>query len=512
MKYLQKFSRFEQIFEATFNLAKTGINYIPNSKGDAILKRMGYAITSFESTTEKPKIEDEILVIKPSSFSIEDYQGEEDFLFYKTGIEKPEFAVAKVNSTSTIVVQKERTGASKRGDYFRETAFLIILGQRVWEKLGLKIPVYGKIEEIVFQYDTYDDGKRDSFIVTGEDKAQFDKFCENDIIYKSCVGQADALIEWLDNSIGNVSYFVKNANDLLPNFIATELIQDEIEFFEDVRDRSSDFEDFEYYKIPTKSSIEKWNPSDMWICYKGFEEGFIKEKFWNSYNSSIDDLNEFFRESLNQKTGIVGVSLKQQTGEFHKAYTVNIEPTEIRHSFLGNDINSKTKTATISYKYFIAKADAPGKIIKGNGKIDFRTFDTKINSGLGIEVKGSVESSHVSGKAGAILKYILPEDVYYNIDFIKKEKDIFKITEKFRPSLLDLEGPDYEFYDKQVEFVFLDDLEKRKNSDTNSRMQAAIFFDWFLKQQKQKQDSIVSDIIRFAKSESDWSSPHLILK
>ena len=266
MKYLQKFSRFEQIFEATFNLAKTGINYIPNSKGDAILKRMGYTITSFESTTEKPKIEDEILVIKPSSFSIEDYQGEEDFLFYKTGIEKPEFAVAKVNSTSTIVVQKERTGASKRGDYFRETAFLIILGQRVWEKLGLKIPVYGKIEEIVFQYDTYDDGKRDSFIVTGEDKAQFDKFCENDIIYKSCVGQADALIEWLDNSIGNVSYFVKNANDLLPNFIATELIQDEIEFFEDVRDRSSDFEDFEYYKIPTKSSIEKWNPSDMWIC------------------------------------------------------------------------------------------------------------------------------------------------------------------------------------------------------------------------------------------------------
>jgi len=184
---------------------------------------------------------------------------------------------------------------------------------------------------------------------------------------------------------------------------------------------------------------------------------------------------------------------------------VNIRPTEIKHSFLGDDINSKTKTASISYKYFIDK-------IEGMGKIDFRTFDRKTNSGLGIEVKGSIKSTHVSGKAGAILKYILPEDVYYNIDFIKKEKDIFKIVEKFRPSLLDLSGPDYEFKDKQVESVFLDDLEKVKNSDTNSRMQAAILFDWFLSQQKSKQNKIISEIIRFAKSESDWSSPHLILK
>jgi hypothetical protein len=505
MKYLEKFSSFEQLFEATFNLAKTGISYIPNSKGEAILKRMGYTITSFESTTEKPKIEDEILVIKPSSFSIDDYQGEEDFLFYKTGIEKPEFAVARINSTSTVVVQKERSGGSKRGDYFRETAFLIVLGQRVWQTLGLKIPVYGKIEEIVFQYDTYEDDTRDSFVVTGADKSQFDRFCENDEIYKSFIGQADALIQWLDTSINDVSYFVKNANDLLPNYIAEELIQDEIEFFQDVRENATDFEGIDYYKIPEKASLEKWNPSDMWICYKGFEDGFGREKFWYPYNSSIDELNEFFRESLNQKIGIVGVSLKQQMGDFHKTYTVNIKPTEIKHSFLGDDINSKTKTASINYKYFIDK-------IEGMGKIDFRTFDGKINSGLGIEVKGSIKSTHVSGKAGAILKYILPEDVYYNIDFIKKEKDIFKIAEKFRPSLFDLSGPDYEFKDKQVESVFLDDLEKVKNSDTNSRMQAAILFDWFLSQQKSKQNKIISEIIRFAKSESDWSAPHLILK
>ena len=505
MKYLEKFLGFQQIFEATFNLAKSGINYIPNKKGQAILKRLGLDITSFESTTESPQVEDEVLLIKSSTFSIEDYEGDGNYLFYKTGIDSPKFAVAKINSTSTIVVQKERTGASKRGDYFRETSFLIILGQRVWEKLELQIPVYGKIEEIVFQYDTYDDGKRDSFIVTGEDKAQFDKFCENDIIYKSCVGQADALIEWLGDSINDVSCFVKNAGDLLPNFIALDLIQDEIEFFKDVQSRSTDFEGIDYYNIPEKSSLEKWNPSDMWICYKGFESGFSKEKFWNKYSSSIDDLNEFYRESLKQKSGIIGVSLKQQTGDYHKTYPVNMQQTEIKHRFLGDEITLDTKTAVLNYKYWIGKAE-------GLGKIYFRTFDTSINSGLGIEVKGSVTSGHVSGKAGAILKYILPTDVYSNLDFIKREKNIQKIVEKFRPSLFDLPGPDYTFRDKQIEEVFLDDLEHSKTSVSNSRMQAAILFDWYLSQSKSKQNKIISDIIRFAKSESDWSSPHLILK
>ena len=505
MKYLEKFLEFQQIFEATFNLGKSGINYIPNKKGIAILKRLGLDITSFESTTEKPQVEDEVLLIKTSTFSIEDYEGDDNYLFYKTGIDSPKFAVAKINSTSTIVVQKERTGASKRGDYFRETAFLIILGQRIWKELGLQIPVYGKTEQIVFQYDTYDENKRDSFVLTGEDKAKFDKFCEDDPIYESSIAQADALIEWLGDSIYDVSCFVKNAGDLLPNFIALDLIQDEIEFFKDVQSRSTDFEGIDYYKIPEKSSLEKWNPSDMWICYKDFESGFSDEKFWNKYNSTIDDLNEFYRESLKQKSGIIGVSLKQQTGDYHKTYPVNMQQTEIKHRFLGDEISLDTKTATLNYKYWIGKAE-------GLGKIYFRTFDTSINSGLGIEVKGSVKSGHVSGKAGAILKYILPSDVYYNLDFIKREKNIQKIVEKFRPSLFDLPGPDYIFRDKQIESVFLDDLEHSKTSVSNSRMQAAILFDWYLGQHKSKQNKIISDIIRFAKSESDWSSPHLILK
>ena len=112
----------------------------------------------------------------------------------------------------------------------------------------------------------------------------------------------------------------------------------------------------------------------MWICYKDFESGFSKEKFWNKYSSSIDDLNEFYRESLKQKSGIIGVSLKQQTGDYHKTYPVNMQQTEIKHRFLGDEITLDTKTAVLNYKYWIGKAE-------GLGKIYFRTFDTSINSG-----------------------------------------------------------------------------------------------------------------------------------
>lgn len=506
MKYLQKFSKFDNIFEATFNPAKSGIDYIPNKKGKDSLSRIGLGdIDVLLHTDEKPSPDDEVLVIRPSSFQIDTWDESEQYLFYKTGNDKVPFSVAKIGSTSTIVVQKERTGSSKRGDYFREMAFIIVLAQEIWKKLGIKIPVYGKIEEVVFEYVTYEDGKRDSYIVTGEDKVAFDKFHSNETLYNAAVAQADGLIEWLGESVKDINSLIKNANDLLPNFIAEDLINDEIDFFKDVMKNVTDFDDMEYYKIPDKASTEKWNPSDMWICYNGYEDGFMKPKFWKDYDSSIDELNEFFRESVRQKTGIIGISLKQETKGTHKPYDVNIRQSEVRHRFLGDDITNKNKTATIYYKYFIGKSE-------GKGKIDFRTFDTKINSGLGIEVKGSIKSEHVSGKAGAILKYILPNEVYKRIEFIKKEKDISKIIEKFRPSLLDLPGEDYVFFDKQVEFVFLDDLEKEKTQVTNSRMQAAIFFDWYLSQRPSVQNKIISDIIRFAKSESDWSAAHLILK
>ena len=119
----------------------------------------------------------------------------------------------------------------------------------------------------------------------------------------------------------------------------------------------------------------------------------------------------------------------------------------------------------------------------------------------------------MSGKAGALINYLVPENISKDIDFIRKNSDILKIIEKFMPSLIGATtGKDYEFKDKDLESVFLQDLEKVKTQQSNSRMQATIFLNWLLSLEQESQNKVVSDIIRFAKSESDWSAAHLIVK
>jgi hypothetical protein len=51
-----------------------------------------------------------------------------------------------------------------------------------------------------------------------------------------------------------------------------------------------------------------------------------------------------------------------------------------------------------------------------------------------------------------------------------------------------------------------------KTSEINSRLQAVFFTDWLEGQSEDTRNEIVSTIIRFAKSESDWSAPHTIVK
>ena len=52
-----------------------------------------------------------------------------------------------------------------------------------------------------------------------------------------------------------------------------------------------------------------------------------------------------------------------------------------------------------------------------------------------------------------------------------------------------------------------------KNSAENSRLQTVVFFDWLLDGcSKEERDDIITKIVRYAKSESLWSAPHIVLK
>ena len=98
----------------------------------------------------------------------------------------------------------------------------------------------------------------------------------------------------------------------------------------------------------------------------------------------------------------------------------------------------------------------------------------------------------------------MPVDKYKVLEFIRKNNvdDIKEFVEN-----------NYTFTKPDLKVIFEKDLESPKNGQSNSRMQAIIFTDWIESLDDiSKKNKIVSEIIRFAKSESSWSSPHLLLK
>ena len=532
MKYLNKFNNFNNffnIFEATFTIDKHGIDYIPQSdKGVKSLEKLRLNPSMvFKFTESKPNPEDKVIFIRRSSFSIEVYSdviSKHTKLFhYETGDSKYPFACVPIGEKTDRLVQKEAKGrAASRGDYFRETAFLIILAQLIWKQKGKMIKVYGKNGLINFNYDI-------TFrptIISGESIEKFEDFHDNKEIYESAMQQSETLIDWLGDSISNIQGFYKNSTDLILNYEAEYLIKEEISFFNSVlqwaKDDKADLkagipewvgpEDYmtnansqTTYKIPKRTSLSKWNPSDIWICYKGYDRAFKNEEFWNQYNYSLEQFNDFFKESIKQKTGIIGVSLKQQVTPPHYTFPVNLKPTQVSHTLSDFEVSSDLKTVVINYNYLISGNP-------GSGKIDLRTFETQINSNLCIEVKGSLKSQHMSGKAGALINYLVPEKISKDIEFIKDEEDILKIMKKFMPSLSGSSRKDYKFHNSDLEYAFKEDIKHPKTQESNSRMQAVIFSNWISSLPQKSQNRIITDIIRFAKSESDWSATHLIVK
>ena len=109
----------------------------------------------------------------------------------------------------------------------------------------------------------------------------------------------------------------------------------------------------------------------------------------------------------------------------------------------------------------------------------------------------------MSGKAGSYIKFVMPPNKYKVLEFIRKnDTDDIKTF---------IEG-NYEFIKPDLKTIFEKDLESPKTGQSNSRMQAIIFTDWLESLPKEKRNEIVSSVIKYAKSESSWSAPHLLLK
>ena len=160
MNYISKYSEWENISEATLDDTKIDVDYSPSRTGRNVLDRLGITENlKLTQTGSKPKDKELVLQIRQSSMkliefgdfirinNIEDIDSQV-FIYDTTSINIP-YAVAIKGIKTTMIKQSNRTGASARGNYFRETAFIITFAIRLWEEKSVKIDIYsnrGKIK------------------------------------------------------------------------------------------------------------------------------------------------------------------------------------------------------------------------------------------------------------------------------------------------------------------------------------------------------------------------------
>jgi hypothetical protein len=508
MNYLQRYNEWENISEATLDSSKDLVDYDLSRRGRIKMNLLGVSENiKLTPTTTTPDIKEFVIQIRPSSFRliefskfIELYQIEDmnDIFIYDTTSTKYPYAVAIKGTKTTMVRQSDRKGASARGNYFRETAFIITLAIRLWETKGVKIDIYSNRGNIKMNFGkgfaTMSPKERLEF------RNQYDSFMSNKKIVQGMTIQIDSLIKYLGDSIFNIKSVVKNSADLLINRVAYEFLEEEEDLHSNItNDQPQEISKFNTFEIPKGVSMPKWNPSDIWIVYSDSDWVFNEySKYDENDIDGLEELNVYLHNCIVNKEGVIGVSLKQQLENVGGIYEVNLdEDRKFKHDYKGYYVKDTIKSSKLKFSY-----EKLGGVI-GSGEIDVRTFDTSKNTPISMEVKGSLTSQHMSGKAGSYIKFIMPTNKYAVLEFIRKNN-----TDDIKTFV---EG-NYEFIKPDLKTIFEKDLESPKTGQSNSRMQAIIFTDWLESLSKEKRNEIVSSVIKYAKSESSWSAPHLLLK
>jgi hypothetical protein len=514
VKTIKSFSAWTNISEATLNDSKEGVVYTISREGRKKIKNISPTISEdliFEPVETQPEDDDLIIHIRPSTFSevtygdLKKYYKIEDPLrqlfIYETTSPLHPFAVAVKGLQTNMIIQKFREAGSARGDYFRETAFVITLAIRLWEKFRLKIPIASNRGVIQMKYTEVG-----AFLnpPRAEFRNKYYEFMERPFIGEAMIKQCDSLIARLGESVRNIKTIQKNSKDLAINkFFRIALTKE--------REKIS-FNSSNYHFIPEKLALAKWNPSDIWISFGecswmlSSKIERVEERFKRLGIHNLEELNEFLSNSITECSGIIGVSLKQQLIDPGKVYDINVDKNKrFVHDYQTYRTSSRSKSVSLIFGYSISEL---GKLVSGpigKGEIDVRTFSSGKRDAISMEVKGSKKSDHVSGKAGSYIRYIMPPEDYAILNYIQREEESSAIEKWIRQN--------YKFFRPDLEKVFYDDCKVTKSNTTNSRLQAVYFTDWLESlQDEDLQDEIISDIVRFAKSESNWSGAHLLLK
>lgn len=325
--------------------------------------------------------------------------------------------------------------------------------------------------------------------------------------------------DWFDSHIAQASVFTKTFTKK-PKSI--EMDRSDIEIWKQAEALFKAEEGFGG-KAPDK---DKWNPADIWVFHED------TPKFDN-----IDDLNKYLFDSIKNKNGIIGVSLKKGTGKLSlvnvgKNPEVNVKDIKsqfgrnftlgVDMEFLGDGIPSDF---SLYFRIFQAKdnemirGEATGKNAM-QGKVKLEMVDT---------LSGGKYADRIRAAGGPnILKWNKNKKEYtLTANGLKKYKAIEKKWKKMRrwKNIKYKKGSTLGEYERAFGSGvagFLKELNKGRPSGKkhipwkenqgksmiNSRFQTIEMVWLFNKMPQDQQRNLAAGLLKFAKSMSEWSAAH----
>tara|TARA_Y100000593_G_C4319124_1_gene342730 strand:- start:2967 stop:4394 length:1428 start_codon:yes stop_codon:yes gene_type:complete len=434
--------------------------------------------------------------------------------------------------------------------------FIKLLESIGYNNINVIPPKNGNNRSSVFNAYQFNDGKKDRMVVladnvsgrgTNQTKYQelsfllilsaYQQFGENDIINKisllECYNKVldngkpidrntvDGIVDFLNNKTtwyNSIILQVKKLDNYLQNKSPLYYVRDYKGFKLNKLAESLFKKDV---STELKWDSDKWNPSDIWLVYN---------KKLPKFNS-LKQLNRYLYKSITSINGIFGISLKKGNGELEEINfeknILNLNSFKIKFGkfftqnlytlYGGRDLDG----TSIVYRIFNANSN---EIIRGEcekKKTNAAHGKVYLNYLSHLDEKSDVCEMVKFSSGNGNFKYLNNKWILTDVgkDRFKLIKSKYKIIMK--SDILDKIDSDFNVLLSESDFMNkINDLMENSNLtefDLNKKISArfqtivlgAYFCDMY---SENKLYEIASDMLLYAKSMTDWSSPHLKLQ
>jgi hypothetical protein len=389
-------------------------------------------------------------------------------------------------------------GRSSKGTSDNETSFLLILAARQAgakddpTDIGIKMidpNVYGKVSN----------GKG----IIGEEQAKkLLAYVENnESWFISHRLQVNVLLKAIGKKIPRL--YVKDDSTLDVNTQAVDLYKQD-------------------FGISISRSLDKWNPADVWLYY----DKSVPE------HSSLTALNMYMYYSIKSTQGVIGISLKKGSGSlgyknYHEPDKIDLEKVNLKMSALGSlsgtlaFVGDGVDDMSLVFRIFNAKDTGN---IRGEGdKKGAEAVQGKVALELLDTFTGKTWKSKITTAGG---EGILEQDKKGKWKFTTLGKKKFKQAKlnwtliSKRRNLTFARGANKRnhtnaFKSEKTFLTWLDKQDKKENAAkawVNSKFQVLELFSKLDNMKVKDEKKLAFALLKYAKSESEWSAAHLKLE